>query len=156
MTARRQQQRENNERGLREEEMKKERYRLFVSRFYFQEVFPDKSNISVDGFRRSSMKVDGDDFENDEEAKTEIVDGDDAELTTTDCKHSSLSRLSDWWKTSAKDECCICLECYTVGETICAPKATECNHVFHEECIHEWIKRGNDKCPLCRVELLKE
>ena len=159
MTARRQQQRENHEQGLAEEERNNARYQLFASRFHFQEVFPDKSNISVDGFRRSSIKLGGEDFAIDEEAKTDIVDGDDSEVALESSRHSAfdIRKLSGFWRLAHNDDCCcICLEPYLVGETICAPITKECSHVFHEGCIHEWIKRGNDVCPLCRVELLKE
>lgn len=160
MTARRQQQRENNEQGLAEEERMNARYELFASRFHFQEVLPDKSNITVDGLRQqSSSKLGGEDDPTDEESKTEIVDNDDDEPVVERSRNISDNnplRLSGWRRPAVKDECCICLECYTVGETICAPIAERCNHVFHEGCIHEWFKRGNDKCPLCRVEFLKD
>ncbi|KAL3938039.1 MAG: hypothetical protein SGBAC_006962 [Bacillariaceae sp.] len=159
MNARRQQQRENNEQRLAEEEMNNARYELFSSRFLFQEVLPDKSNITFDGLRRSSMKLGADNLYEEEETKTEVADGDES-VIYEDSKETSdqtlARRLSDWRKPAPKDECCICLDCYVAGETICAPITEKCIHIFHEECIHEWIKRGNDKCPLCRVELFKD
>ncbi|KAL3926127.1 MAG: hypothetical protein SGBAC_013592, partial [Bacillariaceae sp.] len=136
MTARRQQQRENNEQGLAEEERMNARYELFASRFHFQEVLPDKSNITVDGLRQqSSSKLGGKDDLADEERKTEIADNDDDELVVERSRNVSDNnsrRLSGWRRPAVKDECCICLECYTVGETICAPIAERCIHVFHE------------------------
>ncbi|CAJ1956883.1 unnamed protein product [Cylindrotheca closterium] len=55
-----------------------------------------------------------------------------------------------------KDCCCICLEGYATGEVICTPKQEDCNHIFHKECLFEWIQHQNhDCCPLCRVVLIE-
>ena len=54
---------------------------------------------------------------------------------------------------SKDNECCICLEGYEPGEVICVAKAVGCNHVFHKDCVAEWLKR-KDHCPLCRVDLM--
>ncbi|CAJ1956869.1 unnamed protein product [Cylindrotheca closterium] len=162
MAARRQQQRESNHTALTLEEMNIARYELFTSKFFFQEVMPDKSNITVDGLRRSSMKLGDDNLCDEENIKTEVVDGDDSVVPENSgpgiiINDQTLSgMLSSWRKPAAKEECCICLECYTIGEVICAPMKTECIHVFHKGCMHEWVRRGNDKCPLCRVEILKD
>jgi hypothetical protein len=32
-------------------------------------------------------------------------------------------------------------------------KKTSCNHIFHRECIHEWINNKKNTCPLCRKKL---
>jgi len=152
MTARRQQQRENNTQGLTVEERNNARYELFVTKFHFQAVLPDKSNITANSVRDSASN------KPDEEHPTKHHHHDDVEESSVagPIRQNSLSeRLSSWRRPSAKDECCICLECYTEGETICAPMTTECNHVFHEGCILEWLKT-KDHCPLCRVELLKD
>ncbi|CAJ1956873.1 unnamed protein product [Cylindrotheca closterium] len=164
---RRQQQQQQASNGLSEAEKNHARYELFVTKFYFQTVLPDKSNITVASMRNNSMNgIDKDEERSagadDESGKTESDnDHDDPSLenkieTETSASEQTLSqRLSSWRKPSGKDECCICLECYAVGETICAPITTQCDHVFHEGCINEWLKT-NDKCPLCRVELLND
>mmetsp|Transcript_42646 Transcript_42646/g.103147 ORF Transcript_42646/g.103147 Transcript_42646/m.103147 type:complete len:413 (-) Transcript_42646:30-1268(-) len=154
MVARRQQQRENHtsDQGLTEEERNHARYEQFVTKFYFQTVLPDKSNTTADSLRNPPA------YNADAEhpsAAAAAHNHDDDDASAVGGKHSGdlSDRLSSWRRPSAKDECCICLECYAVGETICAPITTECNHVFHEGCINEWLKK-NDMCPLCRVELL--
>ena len=47
---------------------------------------------------------------------------------------------------STQSECTICLLQYT-EET---KKATECQHIFHQECIDRWLQENNS-CPLCRT-----
>lgn len=59
------------------------------------------------------------------------------------------------WRTPAKsDSCCICLQEYSLGDTICAAETSECDHVFHQECIFEWLQNDHNDCPLCRTDLL--
>lgn len=52
-------------------------------------------------------------------------------------------------------ECCICLDGYEAGETVCWSKEDECDHIFHKDCITAWLS-DNDDCPLCRAKLIHE
>jgi len=46
-------------------------------------------------------------------------------------------------------ECSICLNIMYEDEF---DYKTECNHIFHNECIKEWYKVSNNiSCPLCRA-----
>jgi len=54
---------------------------------------------------------------------------------------------------TGKPECCICLDDYEAGEVVCWAKTDECDHLFHDECIIEWMK-NHDDCPLCRAKLM--
>ena len=47
---------------------------------------------------------------------------------------------------ATQSECTICLLNYN-EET---KKATECHHIFHQECIDRWLQTNNS-CPLCRT-----
>ena len=72
-------------------------------------------------------------------------------LTTTSCicklhvekiKESGLSEL-------LLSECPICLESFVVNDSIIT---LSCRHVFHSECLHEWLP-NNLSCPVCRLDL---
>jgi hypothetical protein len=49
--------------------------------------------------------------------------------------------------------CAICLNAYEIGEEICWSKNSHCRHVFHHECIEEWLLK-HDNCPCCREDYL--
>ena len=31
-----------------------------------------------------------------------------------------------------------------------------CPHMFHHECILEWLTKGHDECPICRASMVTE
>merc|ERR1719387_2392654 len=86
-----------------------------------------------------------------------ITSGDDTSCSSSTKPSSSVvslrNILASWRRPSQKDECCICLEAYKPGDTICVAKTSACDHVFHQECVTEWLQE-NDQCPLCRVKLM--
>jgi len=49
--------------------------------------------------------------------------------------------------------CAICMEDYEEGDEICWSHNERCSHVFHRECIMEWLVRHDD-CPCCRLNFL--
>jgi hypothetical protein len=51
--------------------------------------------------------------------------------------------------------CSICLDEFKNDDDICTSKNNiHCPHVFHLECMMEWLMR-HDECPLCRHDFLK-
>ena len=46
----------------------------------------------------------------------------------------------------------ICSICYNTEDTVLI--ASQCNHVFHRECIDLWISDDHMMCPVCRRNLL--
>jgi hypothetical protein len=119
------------------------RHEQILTKFHFQTVLPDKSNTNLESIRSIGAAAQEDEEDGDIHPKDE-----------SGPSSTSPSRwLSSWRKPSAKDECCICLDGYHPGETICAAATPECNHVFHQECVVEWMK-NHDECPLCRVNLM--
>mmetsp|Transcript_20647 Transcript_20647/g.50705 ORF Transcript_20647/g.50705 Transcript_20647/m.50705 type:complete len:407 (+) Transcript_20647:64-1284(+) len=66
-----------------------------------------------------------------------------------------LQMFSSYWRLEGEAECCICLDKYEAGDTICASKNTECTHVYHKDCVMDWLMKNHNQCPLCRTDLLK-
>jgi len=47
-------------------------------------------------------------------------------------------------------ECSICMEAFQDGE--CVRELPMCGHIFHSECIDEWLSL-NGSCPICRRDI---
>ena len=48
-----------------------------------------------------------------------------------------------------EENCSICLENFKTTLKGCK---LPCGHIFHENCIKEWLSKHNNRCPVCRVE----
>ena len=46
------------------------------------------------------------------------------------------------------EDCSICLEPYQENDKIVQ---LTCNHIFHKNCIREWLQNKQNNCPLCRL-----
>jgi len=46
------------------------------------------------------------------------------------------------------ERCLVCLCDYEVLEK--ARKLVQCGHMFHKDCIDQWLTTGRNSCPLCR------
>eukprot|EP00978_Attheya_sp_CCMP212_P001669 scaffold3445_cov57-Attheya_sp.AAC.1 len=53
----------------------------------------------------------------------------------------------------SKPTCAICLENYSIGDSVSLAKTDQCDHDFHSQCIGEWLA-NHDDCPLCRTVIL--
>ncbi|KAG5358253.1 Receptor-like proteiny region, transmembrane domain- and RING domain-containing protein 1 [Yarrowia sp. B02] len=51
----------------------------------------------------------------------------------------------------SSDECIICLEEFTVGES--RVMQLPCGHDFHEECIQRWLTTQQRTCPICKHDI---
>ena len=49
-----------------------------------------------------------------------------------------------------EDTCAICVDEFENGTSI---KTLPCNHVFHANCIDEWLSKYSSVCPLCKSNL---
>lgn len=49
------------------------------------------------------------------------------------------------------EECTICLQAHELDDIL---SVTECKHVYHQECLAQWINRRHDKCPICSFNLI--
>lgn len=50
--------------------------------------------------------------------------------------------------------CSICLEPYEVGDEVCSSNTKQCEHMFHLNCISDWLMKHHDHCPMCRCDFL--
>jgi len=48
--------------------------------------------------------------------------------------------------------CAICLCPYEEGDIRIFSK--RCTHAFHKECILEWLVKGHNECPCCRIDIV--
>ncbi|KAF4213674.1 hypothetical protein CNMCM8980_009265 [Aspergillus fumigatiaffinis] len=52
------------------------------------------------------------------------------------------------------ERCLICLSDYEAAEEL--RQLTKCKHVFHRDCIDQWLTTGRNSCPLCRGQGVTE
>jgi len=131
-----------------------ERHEAMKANFYYQTVLIDKSNIYPDVLREKDDDTTSDD------GGSMIAKGEaksrrgNMRSSGGGAVHQLSSRflMSTWRRPTAQDECSICLNSYDPGQIICLSKNPRCNHVFHQDCIEEWLKDHSD-CPLCREKI---
>ena len=51
-----------------------------------------------------------------------------------------------------ESSCSICLGCLDQSESVCE---LPCNHIYHEDCIMQYLKDYHRICPVCRTEVGK-
>ena len=51
-----------------------------------------------------------------------------------------------------QNKCNICLDTFEESSKILKLK---CGHIFHYDCIKNWLQNHNNKCPVCREEIAK-
>jgi len=49
------------------------------------------------------------------------------------------------------NSCSICLSSFKPGEELM--NGTNCEHIFHRECVFDWLMKHHDECPYCRKEM---
>ena len=45
------------------------------------------------------------------------------------------------------EKCVICMEKYIIDDEV---ETLPCFHIFHKNCIDQWLKAGKDTCPICK------
>ncbi|KKA25370.1 RING finger protein [Rasamsonia emersonii CBS 393.64] len=52
------------------------------------------------------------------------------------------------------ERCLICLSDYEAAEEV--RQLAKCKHIYHKECIDQWLTTGRNSCPLCRGQGVAE
>ncbi|KAF0977469.1 hypothetical protein FDP41_003461 [Naegleria fowleri] len=66
-------------------------------------------------------------------------------LFSPTCPYGKRLSSSEVSELGEHHECSICLQNYE------RPVRLQCQHVFCEQCISEWVQTGNQTCPVCRT-----
>lgn len=83
-------------------------------------------------------------------------------LRLGDATGSIAPSMTSFSVNSLEDEnvssCVICLEPFQKGDIVTFPKnSEECRHVFHQECLEEWLcNPKHDDCPYCRCQIIDD
>jgi hypothetical protein len=52
-----------------------------------------------------------------------------------------------------ENKCCECLICMEQFNNEDIVTEIKCRHIFHKNCIKEWLCKQSNKCPICRIEV---
>ena len=52
----------------------------------------------------------------------------------------------------AQANCWICLSDFKADDKV-SPLECHERHIFHNDCIEEWVKASHNSCPVCRTEI---
>ena len=85
-----------------------------------------------------------------------------SDTSATDVENNSMDTMKhadsyDTAETALEDgtagDCPICMEAFAVGDVVSWSSYERCSHVYHHQCIKEWLLRHNN-CPFCREVFL--
>jgi hypothetical protein len=103
----------------------------------------------MSSFRDGMMNI-IDNLENDLNLNFDFEDFEDVKVTLTESQFNNavhtITNISD------DDTCNICLDMLNNKEDNGIPVSLKCNHIFHNNCIKEWLTKKSIKCPMCRYE----
>jgi len=68
--------------------------------------------------------------------------------------NSSSDETTTTIRLSPGERCLVCLSDFESGEI--SRQLVKCQHVFHKDCIDEWLTTGRNSCPLCRGKGVEE
>jgi hypothetical protein len=52
--------------------------------------------------------------------------------------------------------CAICLSQFKSQQFVCESNNSSCRHIFHKDCMVDWLMKNHEECPMCReVYLVK-
>jgi hypothetical protein len=51
--------------------------------------------------------------------------------------------------------CAICLRHFKPHQLVCVSNNSSCQHVFHKDCMVDWLMKDHNECPMCREVYLE-
>lgn len=97
--------------------------------------------------------------DNDRIANMEDDDGNEHDIETgkvpSDPKNASNTCLTIGLSEIEKSCCDICMMDYEVGDVVSQSRNVNCDHIFHKDCILDWMQKKHS-CPCCRRNYLGE
>jgi hypothetical protein len=92
-------------------------------------------------------------------ACAEDVDGDEHDIETgklpSDSKNASSTYLTIRLSEIEQTCCDICMMDYELGDVVSQSNNSNCDHIFHKDCILDWMQKKHS-CPCCRRNYLGE
>lgn len=65
----------------------------------------------------------------------------------------SMVKIERYKSKKDNEECSICMEKFKSNQKI---RTLGCSHYFHCRCVDGWFLNYDDRCPVCRVEVIKK
>jgi len=142
-------------------ESTKELRRLIIAQSIIVKKITDKIDTISTGESQSEKAS-----KTHKKAKEINVKGDDIEMQlSNDNENNGITILSDpkqitlsaaiFGTEEERGSCSICLGDFEIGEEVGCSHNGECTHVFHKECIVDWLLIRN-QCPVCRRDFMHE
>jgi hypothetical protein len=72
--------------------------------------------------------------------------------SSTSTTSSTSSNSTSENKVAAAATCAICLSSYNEGDVL--KILPNCHHIFHIDCISQWLTEHSNLCPLCRLPVV--
>lgn len=82
---------------------------------------------------------------------THILTNVEEENTSVTLNNQSIEKLKKYkLENKLSDECLICVDCMDINQEVIE---LSCNHIYHSNCITEYLTKYNYKCPYCDKDL---
>ena len=82
----------------------------------------------------------------------DAVQASDRTLVNSDASGNESQNVEECGNISIRN-CAICLEVFVPNDVICTSNNPDCDHIYHHECIFNWLLKNED-CPCCRRDYL--
>jgi hypothetical protein len=114
-----------------------------------QEISTATENI-MSSFRDGIMNI-IDNLDNDFNMNFEFEEFEDVKVILTEYQYNNNIHTTTTTNILDDDVCNICLDILNKDDNG-IPVSLKCNHIFHNNCIKEWLTKKSIKCPMCRYE----